>query len=119
MGSSPIRVAIFICGRGGTADALVSGTSRSDPVVVQIHSTAPNNFIIFNMRMWRNWQTHHLEGVAGLPRVSSNLTIRTTKNKPKTIVGHGFIFLLFKLVESHNSQSYHIELEDPSTVLHL
>ena len=29
------------CGRGGTADALASGASGGNLVVVQIHSTAP------------------------------------------------------------------------------
>ena len=32
-----------MCGRGGTADALASGASGGNLVVVQIHSTAPFN----------------------------------------------------------------------------
>ncbi len=33
---------ITTCGRGGTADALASGASGGNLVVVQIHSTAPS-----------------------------------------------------------------------------
>jgi hypothetical protein len=37
-----IYIYITTCGRGGTADALASGASGGNPVVVQIHSTAPS-----------------------------------------------------------------------------
>ena len=49
-GSIPVLGTIFIpsfallfCGRGETADALASGASGRNPVVVQIHSAAPRN----------------------------------------------------------------------------
>ncbi|MBP2650682.1 MAG: hypothetical protein H6Q74_1507, partial [Firmicutes bacterium] len=35
-----------VCGRGGTADALASGASESNLVVVQIHSTAPILYVV-------------------------------------------------------------------------
>ncbi len=35
------HLSVKTCGRGGTADALASGASGGNLVVVQIHSTAP------------------------------------------------------------------------------
>jgi hypothetical protein len=53
------------CGRGGTADALASGASGGNLVMVQIHSTAPKFLKNHPCAVVAEWQTHQLEGLAG------------------------------------------------------
>ena len=66
----------MICGRGGTADALASGASGGNLVVVQIHSTAP---ILISQCGCGGTADTPSWGGGGETRVSSNLTIRTNK----------------------------------------
>ena len=63
------------------ADALASGASDGNIMVVRVHSAAPL-IILYFMRSWRNWQTRYFEGVVFTRRMGSSPIDRTIEFLP-------------------------------------